>query len=237
VLLLGDSFSNVYSDRAAFARGAGLDWGSGAGLAEQLSFALGRPVDRIVRNDDGAFATRRELAAELARAAARGRDRLAGVRAVVWQFAERELAFGDWRPVELVAAPAGAHAPSPAPAPAAQAAERRTVRGTVAARAPLPDPGSTPYPDALFAVRLVDVVGVGEAPGAAAPTELVVYLQGLRGSRRTQAAGLRRGERVEVDIVGFGDEAAQARYGGLARTELDDDAALLLPAFWGEVRR
>jgi hypothetical protein len=87
VLLLGDSFTNIYSLES-------MGWGTSAGFAEHLSSALGRPLDRIVQNDAGAYATR-EL---LARA---GADRLAGKRVVIWQFAARELAFGDWKIVAL----------------------------------------------------------------------------------------------------------------------------------------
>lgn len=85
VLVLGDSFSVIYSLPA-------LGWGEGAGFVEQLSVALGRPIDRIVQNDQGARATR-EL---LVRAVRTDGDRLTGTRVVVWQFATRELAFGDW---------------------------------------------------------------------------------------------------------------------------------------------
>ena len=90
VLLLGDSFSAVYSQ-------AELGWGTGAGLAERLSWHLGRPVDRIVRNAGGATAAREALAAALTAEP----DRLDGVRVVVWEFAARELTQGDWRPVAL----------------------------------------------------------------------------------------------------------------------------------------
>ena len=62
-----------------------------------LAVITGRPVDRIVQNAGGAWATRDQLARELAR----GSDRLAQKRLVIFQFAERELASGDWRPVEL----------------------------------------------------------------------------------------------------------------------------------------
>lgn len=90
VLLLGDSFSNIYSLRS-------LGWGDAAGLAEQLSFALERPVDRIVQNDNGAYATRELLARDMSGS----RDRLVGKRVVIHQFAARELALGDWRIVDL----------------------------------------------------------------------------------------------------------------------------------------
>jgi alginate O-acetyltransferase complex protein AlgJ len=88
VLLLGDSFTNIYSQAA-------MGWGSAAGLAEHLSMALGRPVDRIVQNDQGAHATRELLARQIAE----DPDRLATVRVVVYQFAARELTGGDWRVV------------------------------------------------------------------------------------------------------------------------------------------
>ena len=86
VLLLGDSFTNVFTlDR--------MEWGEAAGLGPQLSFALGRAVDVIAQNDSGAFATRQALMRRLAR----GADRLAGKRVVIWEFASRELSVGDWK--------------------------------------------------------------------------------------------------------------------------------------------
>jgi hypothetical protein len=86
VLVLGDSFSNIYSLES-------MGWGTSAGFVEQLSYALRRPIDRIVQNDEGAFATRAMLA--------RDGGRLKNTRIVVYQFAERELAFGDWKILPL----------------------------------------------------------------------------------------------------------------------------------------
>jgi len=82
VLVLGDSFSNIYALES-------MAWGTSAGLVEQLSYVLRRPVDRIVQNDNGAFATRALLQ--------QNPRRLDGKKVVVYQFAERELAFGDWK--------------------------------------------------------------------------------------------------------------------------------------------
>ncbi len=86
VLVLGDSFSNIYSLET-------MEWGTSAGFVEQLSYALRRPVDRLIQNDQGAFATREMLRHQP--------PRLAGKRVVVWQFAERELSFGDWKALPL----------------------------------------------------------------------------------------------------------------------------------------
>jgi alginate O-acetyltransferase complex protein AlgJ len=60
-----------------------------AGFAEHLSRALRRPVDRIVQNDAGAYATRAQVHGSPLR--------LAGKRVVIYQFAARELSFGDWK--------------------------------------------------------------------------------------------------------------------------------------------
>jgi alginate O-acetyltransferase complex protein AlgJ len=94
VLLLGDSFTNVYSQ-------AELGWGQGAGLAEQLAYRLGRPVDRIAVNAGGSHTTRKRLA-DLLRA---DPGRLDGKEVLVYQFAVRELSQGDWKLVDLGEAP------------------------------------------------------------------------------------------------------------------------------------
>jgi hypothetical protein len=93
VLLLGDSFTNVFTMDF-------MGWGAGAGFGAQLAVALGRPVDVIAQNDSGAFATRQALSLELAG----GNDRLAGKRVVIWEFAVRELSVGDWKPIEYALA-------------------------------------------------------------------------------------------------------------------------------------
>jgi alginate O-acetyltransferase complex protein AlgJ len=64
----------------------------------------------IAQNDSGAFATRQALARELAA----GVDRLAKKRAVIWEFASRELSVGDWKPIDW-AHPGAAHASTGGP--------------------------------------------------------------------------------------------------------------------------
>jgi hypothetical protein len=89
VLLLGDSFTNVYSVDI-------MGWGESAGLGAQLALALGSDVDVIAQNDSGAFATRQMLF----RALLAGEDRLLGKRVVIWEFASRELSVGDWKLID-----------------------------------------------------------------------------------------------------------------------------------------
>ncbi len=90
VLLLGDSFANIYSQEA-------LGWGTGAGFAEQLSFHLRRPIDKIVVNAGGAHGSRQAWAHDLA-TGARSLDNL---KVVVYEFAARELSWGDWRTIPI----------------------------------------------------------------------------------------------------------------------------------------
>ncbi len=211
VLLLGDSFTNIYALPS-------LGWGSAAGLAEQVAFALQRPVDRLALNDNGAFATRLALQQELAR----GHDRLAGKRVVIWQFVAHELAFGDWRPIDL-----GRQAPkSPrflTPGPGA----RFVVTGLVRRIATVPRPGSVPYRDHIVAVHLVDLAGL---PPDASGTEALVYLWSLRDNRSQLGARLRAGDRVTLRLRPWSEVAPQLE--GINRSELEEllDAA----PWWGE---
>jgi alginate O-acetyltransferase complex protein AlgJ len=76
VLLLGDSFTNVYSRRE-------LEWGEGAGLGEQLALRLGTPVQVLALNGGGATAVRMLL---LRKASALSRKKV-----VVWACSARDL--------------------------------------------------------------------------------------------------------------------------------------------------
>ena len=106
LLLLGDSFTNVFNLEQ-------MGWGAAAGFGAHLARALGRDVDVLAQNDAGAHATRQLLFNALSG----GEDRLAGKKVVVWEFASRELAVGDWKPIawSTLAAPT-----RPTPEPAAQ---------------------------------------------------------------------------------------------------------------------
>lgn len=217
VLLLGDSFANIYSL-------ASMGWGESAGFAEQLSRALGgRPLDAILRNSDGAFATRELLQHELAH----GRDRLAGKRVVIWEFAARELAFGDWKSITLrleQARPARFFTPRPA--------ESVTVSGTVAAISAVPSPRSVPYKDHVMAVQLVDLTGLANA-GNDEPPQALVYLWSMRDNVWTPAAHLRPGDRVRIRLRAWSEVSAE--YEKFNRSEIDDPALQLEEPAWGEL--
>ncbi len=223
VLLLGDSFANIYSQ-------PGLGWGSGAGLAEQLAFHLQLPVRRLALNAGGAHAARIELAQRLARHATAGeRDPLAGVRVVVYEFAMRELSSGDWRLVDL---PAPVTAGRPPPEPGATPAGAVRATGRIAALTRPPNPASVPYVDALVSLHLTELHAEAGADGAL-PSEALVYTFGMRARAWQPVARLAVGERVTVTLKPW--SAVLDAYGSYNRVDFDDLDLLVLPGYWGEM--
>ena len=216
VLLLGDSFSNIFSFEA-------MGWGESAGFAEHLSFALRRPIDCILRNSDASFATREILSNELAR----GRDRLAGKKMVIWEFAARELSFGNWKLLDLKLGET-----KPSRFLSLKAGEEIAVSGTVETISPVPRPGTVPYKDHIEALHLVDVVAADSRDAAESHAQAVVYLWSMRDNEWTSAARLRPGDRVKLRLRPWPDVSAQ--YEKFNRTELDDSALQLEEPVWGE---
>lgn len=219
ILLLGDSFTNIYSQRE-------LGWGDSAGLAEQLSQVLHVPLDRIALNAGGALAARTELVRQLQT----GLDRLAGKKLVIWQFAERELSSGDWRILPL---PASAKSPPEQKTPGEHvpaATMELIVTGRIQQIGHLPDPARLPYREALLPIHLNTVSGVSQGT---VPDEIVVYVWGLRDRKLTPMASWKAGQTVRVKLIPW--TQAERQYGQFARAELDDpDFRLIdLPTYWG----
>ena len=213
LLLLGDSFANIYSLEM-------MNWGSSAGLAEQLSFAINRPVDTILRNDDGAYATREMLSRELAQ----GEDRLAGKKVVVWQFAARELAIGDWKLLDMTLkqprkAVDGPQSPS----------RELIVSGTIAAKSAAPRAGQMPYAHHIFTLDLTDLQ---VHSGTLTEPKIAVHLFSMRNHRNTPAFTWPVGKRVKLKLQPWRPDFF-AQYGRINRTETDDIE--LEHPWWGEV--
>lgn len=140
--------------------------GEAAGFAEALSVALGRSVDAITRNSDGAFATRQMLQRELQS----GRNRLKGKRIVVWEFAVRELMFGDWKPLPLAlgqAAEGSFYCPPEK--------SRVRVSGLVTEVSSVPRPGSVPYQEHISSVHLSGVELIGDGGSTRQVGDCLVY--------------------------------------------------------------
>ena len=178
ILVLDDSFSNIYSDPV-------MGWGENAGFVEHLALALCRPMDAITINDNGAHAARVALERDLQK----GMDRLKGKRVVVLEFASRELSVGDWKPVDLTLGKAQVGG----------AAGAVSVAGTVAQVLPTPTPGTVPYTECLVGIHLEGVHALGDP--ANAMSDCVVYSWGMRSNTLVQAAFYKAGDRVELALT------------------------------------
>ena len=206
VLLLGDSFANIYTLKA-------LNWGENGGFAEALGACLGNPVDALLRNDAGAFATRQLLANELKR----GRDRLAGKAVVVYEFAIRELVNGDWKMIDLTLGKVPESDFLKVSAPI-------TVTATVLNASSVPRPNSAPYKDHVLSLHLGDIDGNRQA---------LVYAVSMRDNVWTDAARLRTGDTVKIKLEPW--EKREAEFGSWNRSEFDDENLLLAEPVYGEI--
>ncbi len=207
VLLLGDSFTNIYTR-------PDLGWGRAAGLAAQLALALGRDVDVIARNGSGSTETRRELARRPAP--------LAGKAVVVWEFAARELMLGNWAAVPMpepgIRRGAGAATQAATGTAAVRAVGPIVVEATVVAGSHVPEPFAVPYKDCLTYTKLrVDRVIEGDYRDA----EILAVFWGMRNNVRLAAADYPAGKRLRLELVPLskaGEDLSSAR----SADDLDD---------------
>lgn len=216
ILLLGDSFTNVYST-------IGLGWGRSSGFAEHLSYHLQQSLDLLSRNDSGAFVTREMLGLELAR----GRDRLAGKKIVIWQFAERELTHGDWKLIDLrLGEPVKDGLKSGFLV--VEPGQELDVQAVVAAISKSARPGSVPYRDNILTLHLVDIRGkIGGLPGEQA----LVYGLGMQDNELTDLANVRPGDQIAITLSAWED--VEGDYGSYRRSPLDDEMMELELPNWG----
>ncbi|MHB8800564.1 MAG: alginate O-acetyltransferase AlgX-related protein [Thermoanaerobaculia bacterium] len=239
VLLLGDSFTNVYSDPS-------LGWGSGAGFAEHLSLSLGLPIDVAAINGGAAAGTRAELAGP------GGRERLENARVVVYEFADRDLTTENWKvlplpsapkkarpaasptapppqagplPIDAPAAtstPEGRPLPEPTPAtsprPTPAPAEPVVLHAKVLQVSPVPEPYSAPYADCLSTVRL-EVLRVES--GVFSDTHAIAVFLAMKDNEWLPPARFEPGTLVKVRLVPF--KAAPATVRSIRRVDDLDD--------------
>ena len=164
ILLLGDSFTNVFSSGE-------LGLGQRGGLGEQLASQLGLPIDVIALPAGGASRSRKALAL-------RPRP-LRGKRLVIWQFTQRDLLFATegWTPTPLTE--------TAEPAAASAVPERRyEVLAWLEKTTGLPQPMD--YADCLIVSRYRKVDG--DLPGS---RTIDVLRWGVRDGKPTAAARYR----------------------------------------------
>jgi alginate O-acetyltransferase complex protein AlgJ len=229
ILLIGDSFTNVYSQ-------AELGWGEGAGFAEQLAYRLGRRVDLISLNGGGAWRARSELART------ENAQRLGRKKVIVYQFAIRNLAGENWKVVPMVtpipppaelrsvvarnALPTADSQPQRPPGgtsgnvatgetdkstsgtQAAGASTPLTIIGTIVKASKVPAPGSAPYKDCLTFVK-VQVEKV--VSGKYGDSELIAAFWAMKDNEWLPPASYAVGERLTLTLTPLNKAEAQIR--------------------------
>jgi alginate O-acetyltransferase complex protein AlgJ len=212
VLLLGDSFANIYHQEE-------LGWGGGAGLAQRLSFHLQHPVDLISRNDDGAYSTRLQLSEEIGQ----GSDRLTRTRLLIWEFTARELSVGDWRFIPMAKeAPAGRGFVVP------PRGGFVVVEGTVAVLADIPNPRTAPYADFLVGMHLVDLESDQDLEG----DQALVFAWAMRNRKLIAGAHYQVGQRLRLELRPWADVTRDL--GTINRGEIFENDLFLETPCWGE---
>jgi alginate O-acetyltransferase complex protein AlgJ len=217
ILLLGDSFSNVYSLNE-------MGWGEAGGFAEQLSYELKKPVDAIIRNDSGAYATREMLSQELAS----GKDRLAGKKVVVWQFAVRELAVGDWR-VKSTPMKLGQSVESQFLQ--VKEGSSRVVSGVVEEISSAPMPGTVPYRDHIIYLHLKDIKSHDDVDLYS--NQALVAMYSMRDQLWTKAARFRVGQKIQIRLRNYSEVNHLYNVDRINSSMLDSETAFETPC-WGE---
>jgi alginate O-acetyltransferase complex protein AlgJ len=185
ILFLGDSFANIFSFGA-------MKWGEGAGLVEHLSATLQRPLDSLVRNAGGSYATREALASQMRSGS---KDRLAGKALVVWEFAARDLASGDWKLLDVTFNRAAAEQ-RPEAAPSGEV----TVLAEVTAVSKAP-PVNAPYAQALTYTQYA----ITRVEHGSLTLKSLVGVEWAMQQRRILEAGKRKpGDRLRLKLIPYG---------------------------------
>ena len=222
VLLLGDSYSNIFSLE-------GMRWGKDAGFAEHLGAALGMPVDAILQNGGGESGTREQLAHELAA----GKDRLANKKVVVWEFSATQITEGQWITYSYALGGAangqlaGTGNPSAVDGEFMELGdeESRQVTATIADVGELPDPSRDVYREYIDYIVLQDLRPVsGPALGA---HKALVYAIVMKDHLLTSAAKLKRGDHIKANLRSW--SSAEGEFGRHRRREPPGDLFLQPP--------
>ncbi len=215
ITLLGDSFVNIYRD-------PGLGFGEGAGFGEQLSSALGEPIEIIGINGGGASQVRQRFASKTP-------AELNRIRIVIWVLAARDLFLGraesqanqvTWEEVKF---PAKVLKPSEL---VGEFTEAR-VMATVVEISPIAsdlNPQATTYPNAVVAVkyRVEQVLS-----GSLLPRDITVY-QWLFKQRAWQPASkLKPGQQLSLKLLPWNE--ARDAFSANQFDEFHD-----LEPYWGE---
>lgn len=210
ILLLGDSYSNIFSLES-------MHWGKDAGFAEHLGAALGTPLDTILQNGGGESGTREQLNRDLAA----GNDRLAGKKVVVWELSATQITEGHWT------SPSYALGTSPTDGQFVELADEETqeVTATIAEMGDVPDPAKEVYKEYVGYFVLDNL----RSPTSAvlAGQKALVFAMVMKDHKLTSAAKLKCGDQIKVSLRSW--SSAEDEFGRHRRSEPSGDLFLQPP--------
>jgi alginate O-acetyltransferase complex protein AlgJ len=126
---------------------------------------------------------------------------LLGKRVLVWQFAARELAVGDWKPLPLPSSAPGGETVADEPAD-----KRLVVKATIVAASRTPAPSSVPYKDCLTFMKVrIDRVVQGSCPH----DQVIAAFWGLRDNLPQPAARYVPGDHFQLTLTPLAHAAGQ----------------------------
>ncbi len=221
VLILGDSFSNIYHLEQ-------MHWGTDAGFAEHIAYALRQPVATLLRNDGGSHVSREQLRVQILQ----GRIDLSTTKVVVWAFAAREFAVGNWPVIALPETPTTADPKAivrSSATPEWLNADGKThvVRGKIAAMGAVVEPGKIDYKDHLVDMHLMDLKNEDGTPLAG---NAFMKGQDLIDGKTTAVARLRVGDTVTLRLVSY--DTVVDHVAGFKEDILDDMDIILNDIWW-----
>jgi len=202
VVVLGDSFVNIYED-PALGFTDGEETSIGAGFSSHLAASLGRAVHTFAINGGGASAVREAFAALPG-------EVLAKKRTVVWLLSSRDLLLAElparragieWREVSF---PEAGKLNLPASAGVVE------ITATLREKSRIEDPAQTPYASAIYSALF-------DADGEADGDERLIFLWAFRDRKLEPGVSLEPGRRYRLRLVPLEDNAAAGR-----ATRLDD---------------
>ncbi len=217
VVLLGDSFTNIFS------RAGDLNWGEGAGFGEHLARELGLPLDVIAINGQAATGVRERLASRPNSAGMMRRKKV-----VVWAIAARDLFLSEtvasqndvkWESVAFNDTPAAA---------STDGGRSWKVEATMTLKSVFPDPNSVTYKDALYGAEY-RVEKVIEGEGIAVGDTVVIAHWAFANKQLKASAAYELGSRRTLGLVPFETKTE------LQTMQLANDAdPTILELYWGE---
>lgn len=171
VVLLGDSFVNIFDDPSLGFAPADptLTGRTSAGLGQHLAARLGRALDLHAVNGDGATGVRRWLAN-------RGETVVRTKKVVIWVLASRDLILSrtlaktnqvHWHPTPIAPDPAGSPVITPSPGGGPIVVEARAVE-----KARQAAPATANYPNSLYTVRY-EILRTVSGPAVSGSVEVV----------------------------------------------------------------